>query len=66
MKNTNTSPAQKQYEERFDSALTQLALLKQKIQEHKKRTKDTTIHYGHVGDLGYVNESLETILTFLK
>lgn len=60
----------KEIEKRYSKNLSEIkgniTLLNTKLKKHIKRFEVNSNNWGYVGDLGYVNEKLNEIVTFLK
>ena len=54
--------ASEEYEQRKAAIVVKLYTLAERIQAHGA---DEQIHWGHVGDLGHVDDQLQELLKFL-
>lgn len=59
---TNEKDANKAYQERQKKIATTIKQIQQALIKHA----DDNIHWGHVGDLGYVQEQLSIIEEFIQ
>lgn len=60
--NTNQEDANKAYTERQKKIAATIKQIQQALSKHA----DDDIHWGHVGDLGYVQEQLDIINEFIN
>ena len=58
--------AQELYTEALNRNSQLIAELQKKIQAVEKKNETKNIHFGHVGDLNYINSELCQILEFLR
>lgn len=56
----------KRYSEKNKEIEKKISLLSKKIKAHKIQFKEDSTNWGYVGDLSYVNEKIEDVLSFLK
>jgi hypothetical protein len=56
----------KKYTKNSEEIEEKIKLLREKLKNHKKRFKSDDRDWGYVGDLSYINEKLEEVVTSLR
>ena len=57
---------EKRYRKNLNEIKSNVNLLNTKLEKHNKKFEVNNTNWGYVGDLGYINEKLNEIVTFLK
>ena len=57
---------EKRYRKNLNEIKSNITLLNKKLEKHNERFEVNSTNWGYVGDLGYINEKLNEIVTFLN
>ena len=57
---------QTKYKEGTKEINKKIKLLQKKLIKHKIDFKNNTSNWGYIGDISYINEKLEEVVSFLK
>jgi hypothetical protein len=55
----------KKYTKHLDEIKKKIEILKEKLEKHQIEFEKNPSNWGYVGDVSYINEKLEEVITFM-
>lgn len=54
------------YQSKNKEIQKKISVLMNKLETHKKEFNKNPVNWGYLGDLGYINDRLDEVLSFIK